>query len=248
MNLTHHEAVTYLQNFSTRVLKPSTTVGEIAVLPPFTSLHAVQSFVDRNDVKIAYGGQDVSPASNGPYTGDVAGPMLASLGCTYVLAGHSERRQHHSESDGTVQAKVQAAFRHGLAPILCVGEGLEVRQRRLHVDFTLAQVRSALAEAREHEARSAVIAYEPVWAIGTGEEATPADVQEVCAAIREQLKEMFSLELSGAIRVIYGGSVTVMNIRDILAGPDVDGALVGGASLNPESFAAICNAAMCTNL
>ena len=195
-------------------------------------------------MRIAYGGQDLSPVSSGAYTGDVAGPMLSSLGCTYVLVGHSERRQHHAENDSTVQEKTQAAFRHGLAPILCVGEGLDVRRQGTHVGFTVAQVRAALADAAEHDVRSAVIAYEPVWAIGTGEVATPADAQEVCAAIRKQLSDMFSAELSETIQVIYGGSVTASNITDIIANPDIDGALVGGASLDPTGFAALCQAAL----
>jgi triosephosphate isomerase len=247
MNLTHQDAARHLKTFVGQLAWQDTTAGEIAVLPPFTALHAVQAYLREHDVPIAYGGQDLSPFSGGAYTGDVSGLMLASLGCTYVLVGHSERRQHHAESDSTVQAKIQAAFRHGLAPILCVGEGLEVRRAGTHVDFTLAQVQAALAGLPEHDARSVVIAYEPVWAIGTGEVATPADAQEVCSAIRKQLGDMLTPELSEAIRIIYGGSVNAKNITDIMAGPDIDGALVGGASLDPVGFAALCQAASSTS-
>jgi triosephosphate isomerase (TIM) len=242
MNLTHHEASSYLAVFRGQLATHHTSATDIAVLPPFTALHAVQALVRQNHVPIAYGAQDLSPFPHGAYTGDIAGPMLSALECTYVLVGHSERRQHHGENDSTVRAKIQAAFAHGLAPVLCVGEGLDIRRKGIHVDFTLAQVRAALGEAREQDARSAVIAYEPVWAIGTGEVATPADAQEVCTAIREQLSELFTGDLSQTVRVLYGGSVTSANITDIMAGPDIDGALVGGASLDPVQFAAICRA------
>jgi len=243
MNLTHHEAAGYLESLRGELAVQDTAAVEIALLPPFTALHTVQAFVQQHDLRVAYGAQDLSPLSSGAYTGDVAGPMLSSLGCTYVLVGHSERRQHHAEDDSTVQAKAEAAFRHGLTPVICVGEGLEVRRAAAHVEFTLAQVRAAFAEASAHDAGSAVIAYEPVWAIGTGEVATPEDAQEVCAAIRKQLGDI-SLSLSETIRIIYGGSVTANNISDIMAGPDIDGALVGGASLDPAGLAAICRAGL----
>lgn len=244
MNLTHHEAVNHLGAFSAEAGIRERTSGDIAVIPSFTALPAVQGFVEEHNLPIAYGAQDLSPFPSGAYTGDVSGSMLASLGCTYVLVGHSERRQHHAESDNTVQAKTQAAFNHRLTPIICVGEGLEARRQGGHVDVTLEQVRAALANTRDHEAKTAVIAYEPVWAIGTGEVATPADAQEVCAAIRAQICETFTPELSEEVRVIYGGSVTPTNITDIMTCPDVDGALVGGASLDPTGFAAICRAVL----
>jgi triosephosphate isomerase len=242
MNLTHHEASTYLAAFHGQLATHDTSATDIALLPSFTALHAVQALLRQNNVPIAYGAQDLSPFPHGAYTGDISGPMLSTLECTYVLVGHSERRQYHDETDSIVRAKIQAAFKHGLAPILCVGEGLDIRRKGVHIDFTLAQVRAALGEVREQDVRFAVIAYEPVWAIGTGEVATPADAQEVCAAIREQLSELFTRDLSQTVRVLYGGSVTVANIADIMAGPDIDGALVGGASLDPVHFAAICHA------
>jgi triosephosphate isomerase len=242
MNLTHHEAAGYLESLRGELAVQDTKAIEIALLPPFTALHAVQAFVQHHGLRVAYGAQDLSPLSSGAYTGDVAGPMLSSLRCTDVLVGHSERRQHHAEDDSTVQAKAHAAFRHGLTPVICVGEGLEVRCAGADVEFTLAQARAAFAEASAHDAGSAVIAYEPVWAIGTGEVATPEDAQEVCAAIRKRLGDLFAPDLSETIRILYGGSVTANNITDIMAGPDIDGALVGGASLDPAGFAAICRA------
>jgi triosephosphate isomerase len=166
--------------------------------------------------------------------------MLAKLGCSYVVVGHSERRQYHAESDAVVNAKAKAAFRHRLTPIVCVGEGLEVRQAGEQVPFTLAQLDGAFEGIPAEQARTAVVAYEPVWAIGTGEVATPADAQEVCAAIRTRLAELYTGDLADGVRVLYGGSVKASNAAGIMAEADVDGALVGGASLTAEEFVGIC--------
>ena len=184
---------------------------------------------------------------SGAYTGDISGAFLAKLGCTYVTVGHSERRQHHGEGDDVVNAKVQAAYRHGLTPILCVGEGLSARKEGRAVEHVLGQVDAVLTEVdadltgvTPEQARSIVIAYEPVWAIGTGEVATPDDAQEVCAAIRTRLAELYSGATADGIRILYGGSVKAGNVAGIMAEPDVDGALVGGASIDPAEFASIC--------
>jgi triosephosphate isomerase len=165
--------------------------------------------------------------------------MLAALKCTFVVVGHSERRQYHGEDDAIVNAKVQAAFRHGLTPIMCVGEGLEVRREAAHVGHCLSQLDGGLAGIPAAQVRTMVIAYEPVWAIGTGEVATPEDAQEVCRAIRDRVQELYSADVADAVRVLYGGSVKAGNIAAIMAQPDVDGALVGGASLDPEEFTRI---------
>jgi triosephosphate isomerase (TIM) len=200
----------------------------------------VQTLVDGDRLEIRYGAQDLSPHADGAYTGDVSGAMLAKLGCAYVVVGHSERRQYHAEDDAVVNAKVLAAYQHGLTPILCVGEGLEVRQAGEQVAHVLAQLDGALAGVSAEQGRTLVVAYEPVWAIGTGEVATPQDAQEVCAAIRTRLAELWSGDVADAVRVLYGGSVKSSNIADITAQTDVDGALVGGASLDPDEFAAVC--------
>jgi triosephosphate isomerase (TIM) len=213
---------------------------EVAVLPPFTDLRTVQTLVEGDRLEIRYGAQDVSQHSEGAYTGEVSGPMLAKLGCTYVVVGHSERREYHHEDDAVVNAKVKAAYQHALTPILCVGEGLPVRQAGEHVEHTLAQLVAALDGVSAAQARSLVVAYEPVWAIGTGEVATPEDAQEVCGAIRTRLAETWSGDVADAVRVLYGGSVKSTNIASIMAQPDVDGALVGGASLKADEFASIC--------
>ena len=213
---------------------------EVVVLPPFTDLRSVQTLVEGDRLPLRYGAQDLSPEDSGARTGDISGAFLAKLGCTYVVVGHSERRDGHGETDEVVAAKAAAAFRHGLVPIVCVGEGLEVRQAGEHVAHVTAQVAGSLEGITAEQAESVVIAYEPVWAIGTGEVATPEDAQEVCRAIREQLVALYSQETADRVRVLYGGSVKSGNVANVMAGEDVDGALVGGASLQAEEFAAIC--------
>jgi triosephosphate isomerase len=210
------------------------------VLPPFTDLRSVQTLIDGDRLDLRHGAQDLSRHDSGAYTGEVSGAFLAKLGCTYVVVGHSERRQYHAESDEVVNAKLRAAFRHGLTPIFCVGEPLEVRQEGRHLEHVLAQVTAGLAEITPEQARTIVVAYEPVWAIGTGEVATPEDAQEVCSAIRTRLAELYSGGLADGVRVLYGGSVKAGNIAAIMGQEDVDGALVGGASLDPGEFASIC--------
>ncbi|MGB9376414.1 MAG: triose-phosphate isomerase [Mycobacteriales bacterium] len=240
MNCTHLEAIALVQKLAFSLSDQQLADVETVVVPPFTSLRSVQTLIDGDRLLLGYAAQDVSPNDSGAYTGDVGGPMLAALGCTYVLAGHSERRQYHAEDDEIVNSKVIAAYRNGLIPILCVGEGLEVRQAGGQVAHAVAQLRAGLAKVPAEQAMSAVLAYEPVWAIGTGEVATPADAQEVCGALRQCLAEMYSRDLAGGVRILYGGSVKSGNIAGIMAERDVDGALVGGASLDAEEFARIC--------
>jgi triosephosphate isomerase len=239
MNLNHLEAIAHVQKLAFALTDKDLEAVEVAVLPPFTDLRSVQTLVDGDKLKIKYGAQDLSAHDSGAYTGEVSGPMLAKLHCTYVTVGHSERRQYHGEGEETCNAKVKAAFRHGLTPILCVGEGLEVRKAGNHVAHTLAQLDGALEEVTAEDAASLVVAYEPVWAIGTGEVATPEDAQEVCRAIRERLAELYDEELAGKVRIQYGGSVKAGNVAAIMAQPDVDGALVGGAALDADEFVRI---------
>jgi len=240
MNLNHLEAIAAVQKLAFSLNERDFDAVEVAVLPSFTNLRSVQTLVQGDKLLIVYGAQDLSPHDAGAFTGDVSGAQLAKLGCTYVAIGHSERREYHGEDDALVNAKVQAAYRHGLTPILCIGEGLEVRKAGEHVPHTLAQLDAALSGLAADRARSIVVAYEPVWAIGTGEVATPEDAQEVCAAIRTRLAELYSGDLADGVRVLYGGSVKAANTAGIMVQPDVDGALVGGASLDPEEFVRIC--------
>ncbi|HEY7488412.1 MAG TPA: triose-phosphate isomerase, partial [Streptosporangiaceae bacterium] len=214
--------------------------SEVVVLPPFTDLRSVQTLIDGDKLELGYGAQDLSPFDKGAYTGDISADMLVKLGCTYVVVGHSERRQYHDEDDNTVNAKTIQAIKKGLIPIVCVGEGLEVRRAAQHVEYTLGHVEGALAQLSAEHIGSLVIAYEPVWAIGTGEVATPQDAQEVCGAIRTRLAELYPGELADQVRILYGGSVKSGNIAGIMAQPDVDGALVGGASLDAAEFVKIC--------
>ncbi|MEU4212002.1 triose-phosphate isomerase [Streptomyces sp. NPDC026206] len=239
MNLNHLEAIAHVQKLAFALADKDYDATEVAVLPPFTDLRSVQTLVDGDKLKIKYGAQDISAYDSGAYTGEISGAMLAKLKCAYVAVGHSERRQYHGESDEVCNAKVKAAFRHGITPILCVGEGLDVRKAGRQVPHTLAQIDGALKDVPAEQAGTVVIAYEPVWAIGTGEVATPEDAQEVCGAIRTRLAELYSQELADKIRIQYGGSVKSGNIAAIMAQPDVDGALVGGAALDAEEFVKI---------
>ena len=242
MNLNHVEAVHLVQKLSWTLQdkKHDFERVEVAVLPPFTDIRSVQTLVDGDRMKIVYGAQDLSPNDDGAYTGDISAAMLTKLGCTYVVVGHSERRQYHKEDDALVNAKATKAITSGLVPIICIGEGLTVRKEERHVEYTLAQLDGALAGLKADQVRKAVIAYEPVWAIGTGEVATPEDAQEVCAAIRERLEQSFSAAVADDVRVLYGGSVKMASTGGIMAQPDVDGCLVGGASLTVDEFAGIC--------
>lgn len=241
MNLDHHQATHLVQKlaWSLRDAKHDYADVEVAVLVPFTDIRSVQTLVEADHLEIAYGAQDVSAHTSGAYTGEVSPVMLAKLGVSYVVVGHSERREYHDEDDALVAAKAKSAFGQGIVPIVCVGEALDVRKDGQQVEYTLAQLDGSLDGLSEEELTKVVIAYEPVWAIGTGEVATPEDAQEVCGAIRSRLAERFGTELADGVRVLYGGSVKSGNIAAIMAQPDVDGALVGGASLDPEEFAAI---------
>ncbi|MFV2197254.1 MULTISPECIES: triose-phosphate isomerase [unclassified Nocardiopsis] len=236
MNNNHLEAIALVQKLAFALNGKDHDSVEVVVLPPFTDLRSVQTLVDGDKLRIGYGAQDLSAHDKGAYTGEVSGAMLAKLECSYVLAGHSERREYHDEDDALVNAKVKAAYRHGLVPILCVGEGLEVRKRGAQVEHVLAQLDGALKEVTAEQAEKLVVAYEPVWAIGTGEVATPEDAQEVCAAVRVRLGELYSPELADRVRILYGGSVKGDNAPGIMAQKDVDGALVGGACLKADEF------------
>ena len=240
MNLHHLEAISLVQKLAFSLTAKDHDAVEVVVLPPFVDLRSVQTMVDGDKLRLGYGAQDLSPHDSGAYTGDISGAMLAKLGCRYVLVGHSERRQYHGETDEVVAAKLQAAVRHGLTPILCVGEGLDIRQAGGHVAHVVGQVGAALQGIPAEVASSFVLAYEPIWAIGTGEVATPQDAQEVCAAIRATLAGLHSAELADGVRVLYGGSVKAANVADLMAQPDVDGGLVGGASLDAAEFTSLC--------
>lgn len=242
MNLDHLQGTHLVQKLDWTLKDGKHDFGqvEVAVLPPFTDLRSVQTLVQGDQLELKYGAQDLSAYDSGAYTGEVSGAFLSKLGCSYVVVGHSERREYHQESDELVGRKVAAALRHGLVPIFCVGEPLEVREAGNHVKVVLEQVRAGLAGLDPAHVAGVVIAYEPVWAIGTGEVATPDDAQEVCAAVRSELGELAGSEVANAVRIIYGGSVKPTSVVDLMDQEDIDGALVGGASITVEDFASIC--------
>jgi triosephosphate isomerase len=240
MHENHFEAIALVQKLAFTLNDKDFKSTDVAVLPPFTALRSVQTLIDADRLKITYGAQDVSAHDVGAYTGEVSGPMLAKLGCSYVVVGHSERRMYHAESDELVNAKAHACLRNKLTPIVCVGEPLAIRQAGTHIEYTLAQIDGSLAKIAAEAVAKLVIAYEPVWAIGTGEVATPEDAQEACAAIRSRISAIHDAETAVSVRILYGGSVKPGNIAPIMAQPDVDGALVGGASLEADQFVQIC--------
>ncbi|CCW12136.1 MULTISPECIES: triose-phosphate isomerase [Rhodococcus] len=237
MNLNHLEAIALVQKIAFALPEKYLEKVDVTVLPPFTDIRSVQTLIEGDKLLLTYGAQDVSAHDSGAYTGEISGAMLAKLGCAYVVVGHSERRTLHGETDQIVLAKTKAALRHGLTPIVCIGEGLDVREAGRHVSHNVAQLRGSLAGLSSDEIAKIVVAYEPVWAIGTGKVASAADAQEVCAAVRATLAELASPEVADAVRVLYGGSVNAKNVGELVAQPDIDGGLVGGASLKADEFA-----------
>jgi triosephosphate isomerase len=241
-NLNHHQAVVLVQKLAWTLSdkKWDPARSEVVVLPPFTDLRSVQTLVDGDRLPLRYGAQDVSIHDGGAYTGEISAAMLAKLGCRYVVVGHSERRQHHAEDDATVNAKAVRVLAAGMTPIVCVGEGPEQRRDSQQVVHCVAQLDGALAGLDAAQVAGLVLAYEPVWAIGTGEVATPQDAQEVAAALRGRVGESYGKDVAAGVRILYGGSVKAANVAGLMAQPDVDGALVGGASLQADEFAGIC--------
>lgn len=239
MNLNHLEAIALVQKLAFALNEDDYTAVDVTVLPPFTDIRSVQTLVDGDKYDIQYGAQDLAVQDAGAYTGQISGAMLKKLGCTYVTVGHSERREYNGETDEVVNAKAKTALRHELIPIVCMGEALPIRQAGDQVSYVLAQLDAGLDGLTAEQVAGLVIAYEPVWAIGTGEVATPEDAQEVCGAIRERVAESFGAPVAEAVRILYGGSVKSSNVAAIMGKPDVDGALIGGASLDPDEFVGI---------
>ncbi|MSO63921.1 MAG: triose-phosphate isomerase [Actinobacteria bacterium] len=239
MNLNHLEAIAVAQKLVYSLNDADYDAIDVAIIPPFTDIRSIQTLIDGDRLRLTYGAQDLSPEASGAFTGDISGSMLHKLGCTYVLVGHSERRAIHEESNALVNRKMKAALAHEMVPIMCVGEELSVRESGAHVSHVIRQIRAGVESLTKPDLKKIVIAYEPVWAIGTGKVATPEDAQEVCAAIREEIENLASAQIAQAMRILYGGSVKSSNVREIMAKPDVDGALIGGASLDPQEFANI---------
>jgi triosephosphate isomerase len=239
MHLNHFEAIQTIQKLSYLVPKDVTDDVDVSVHPPFTDLRSVQTVIAADDLPFALGAQHCYWEDTGAFTGEISPAFLAKLEVRYVIAGHSERREHFGETDEMVNAKVKAIHRHGMTPILCVGETLDEREAGNTESKVLGQVAAGLAGLSKDQVVATVIAYEPIWAIGTGRNATADDAQAVGAAIRGKLGEVTDVTSAAAVRIQYGGSVKAFNIDELMAAPDIDGALVGGASLDPDEFARI---------
>lgn len=243
MNLTHLQAVGSAQKLSFAFPKDLYEKVDVALMVPFTDIRSVQTLVDGDKLQFTYGAQDVSAHESGAYTGEISAEMLKALGCSWVVVGHSERREYHAESDELVAAKAKIALHHEISPVVCVGEKLDVREAGEHVEFVVNQTKASLAGLNAAELAQTVIAYEPVWAIGTGKVASAADAQEVCRAIRGAVEELAGAEVAAGIRILYGGSVKTDSVGELVSQADVDGGLVGGASLDGADFAKLCAAA-----
>jgi len=239
MHKTHLEAIRDVQKLSYLLDRSDADRVEVVICPAFTALRAVQTLIDSDRLPYGLGAQNVHQEEKGAFTGEVSPPMLQALKCGYVIVGHSERRQLFGETDEVVNRKVRSVFSHAMVPILCVGESLGEREAGATEEKVAGQVRRGLQGVASEDATRLVIAYEPIWAIGTGRNAEPADAGQVVSLIRDTLSSSYSKEVADAVRVQYGGSVKAGNIRDFMAHPEIDGALVGGASLDPEEFALI---------
>ncbi|MDQ2698677.1 MAG: triose-phosphate isomerase [Actinomycetota bacterium] len=239
MNFDHLQSIAFVQKLAWTLADARHDFGavEVAVFPPFTDLRSVQTLVDADDLPVRFGGQDLSTHDDGAYTGEISGAFLAALDCAYVIIGHSERRQYHGETDEVIGAKVAAAHRHGLVPVLCVGETADDLEQHGPSAVPVAQLRTALEGAKKGS--EIVVAYEPVWAIGSGQAATSEQAQQVCGALRAVVAEVLGADAAAQTRILYGGSVKSGNIAGFMREPDIDGALVGGASLQLEEFASI---------
>jgi triosephosphate isomerase len=240
MHHNHFEAITCVQKLAYLVGKDELEQADVSIHPPFTDLRSIQTVIDADKLGYALGAQHCHWEDKGAFTGEVSPAFLAKLGVRYVIAGHSERRELFGETDEMVANKVVAIVKHAMTPILCVGETLDERQAGATEDKVLGQLDAALGGLQAPQVAAMVIAYEPIWAIGTGRTATAEDAQAVCAAIRARVADRFGADAAAAVRVQYGGSVKSANIAELMACADIDGALVGGASLDPDEFARIC--------
>jgi triosephosphate isomerase len=239
MNNNHFEAIQCVQKLAYLLQKEDFDAVEVTVHPPFTDLRSMQTLIDADQLRLKLGAQNCHSEDKGAFTGEVSPVFLGKLGVHYVIVGHSERRELFGETDEFVAAKVAAVLKHGMAPILCVGETLAEREAGVTLDKVKRQVGIALEKRSNEQVKNMVIAYEPIWAIGTGKNASPVDAQEVIAAIRAEVASVASAPAANAIRLQYGGSVKAGTIADIMRQPDIDGVLVGGASLDPTEFARI---------
>ena len=244
MNKTIGEAVVLAQDISNQYEDNWPSKCDIVVCPPFVDLKPVKTVFEFDRTEIAVGAQNVHWEESGAFTGEISVPMLKEIGCKWCIVGHSERRGMFGETNEDVNRKMKALIAAGINPIVCVGESLSIRDEGTTLDFVCAQVKAAFAGVEASEAVDCVIAYEPIWAIGTGRTATPEQAQEVCAAIRKTIQEMFGAQVAEDMRVLYGGSMNPGNVELLVAQPDIDGGLIGGAALKAASFVQLINACL----
>jgi len=240
MHHDHHVAIQFVQKLSYVLDSDVLEANDVVICPPFTDLRSLQTLIEADKLELRLGAQNCYYEESGAFTGEVSPPMLAKLNVDYVIVGHSERRQIFGESDDDVSKKVKAVLKHGMAPIVCVGETLAEREAGATAGKVSAQTRAAFAGVKPAQAEQCVVAYEPIWAIGTGHNATPDDANETIGVIRAVLRDLYG-DTADAMRIQYGGSVKPGNIAELMAMPEIDGALVGGASLDPDDFARIVN-------
>lgn len=243
MNLNHLEAIATTQKLVFALPKEYYDKVDVALIVPFTDIRSIQTLVDGDKLRVSYGAQDISAHESGAYTGEISATMLSKLGCSWVVIGHSERREYHNESNELVAAKTAQALKHGMSPIVCVGEPLDIREAGTHVEYVTEQLKASLAGLSNEDLAKTVVAYEPIWAIGTGKVASSADAQQVCQAIRSTIEAIATADIAAGMRILYGGSVKADSVAELVAQPDVDGGLVGGASLDGEDFARLVAAA-----
>ncbi|MFN8036500.1 MAG: triose-phosphate isomerase [Acidimicrobiia bacterium] len=239
MHHNHLEAIQVVQKLNFRLDPDDFEQVDVVVCPAFTALRSVQTVIDADRLSIQLGAQNCHWEDSGAFTGEVSPPMLAKLAVRYVIAGHSERREYFGETDEIVNQKVKAILKHEMTPIVCVGETLAEREAGETDAKVSGQIRGGLAGIKAADAATVVVAYEPIWAIGTGRNATPADADATCGTIRATLRDLYGADTAAGMRIQYGGSVKPGNIAELMAEPEIDGALVGGASLDPDDFARI---------
>ncbi|MDQ3974179.1 MAG: triose-phosphate isomerase [Actinomycetota bacterium] len=240
MHMDHLEAIQLVQRLAYQLDPKDYDAVDVAVIPAFTALRSIQTLIEGDRLEIQLGAQNCHWENAGAYTGEVSPPMLVRLKCRYVVCGHSERRQIFSESDEDVNRKVHAVFDHDMTPILCVGETEEQREAGEAEDVVVRQLHACLEGCTAEQVAAMVVAYEPIWAIGTGQTATAADADEMCGTVRRVVAKRYEEDTAEALRVQYGGSVKPGNVAELMEQPDIDGALVGSASLDADDFAAIC--------
>ena len=236
MNNNKKQTLEFLDGFLPRI---NDITAEVVICPPFTDLFATAEKLEGTKIKL--GAQNMHWEEKGAFTGEISPVMLKEIPCDYVIIGHSERRQYFAETDETVNKKIKSALKHNILPIVCVGESLDQREAGTTMSWVLSQVEKALKDITLEEVEKIVFAYEPIWAIGTGKTASASDAQEVISAIRKRISELYSQNVADKVRILYGGSVKPQNIKELMGEADIDGALVGGASLEPDSFYALCS-------